>query len=82
MKAKANLVINYAEIEQAEKLNYEGPDPKYKEFEINFDISGVNCYYLNMDGNINMSLFGEAWTIMYDKELIKALDKQINKNNE
>ena len=78
MKAKSNLVINYAAIEQAESLNFEAPEPEFKEVEINFDITGVTVYYLNMDGNINISLFGELWTIIHTKELIEALDKQVN----
>lgn len=78
MKAKTEFITNGEAIEQAIKLNYEPPLPKLKAVDFNFDITGVGAFYINFDGQINMNLFGEWMTIHYTKELVKALDFQVN----
>jgi hypothetical protein len=82
MKAKTEFVSNFREIEQAQQLGYEIPNPEKVIIDFNFDLfdlNGVVAYYINQDGNINISLYGEMWTVQYDKDIIKALDKHLNK---
>jgi hypothetical protein len=79
MKAKTEFVSNFREIEQAQQLGYEIPNPEKVIIDFNFDLNGVVAYYINQDGNINISLYGEMWTVQYDKDILKALDKHLNK---
>jgi hypothetical protein len=79
MKAKTEFVSNFKEIEQAHQLGYDVPEPETTIIDFNFDVNGVVAYYINNDGNINLSLYGEMWTVQYDKDIIAALDKHINK---
>ena len=81
MKAKTEFVANFKEIEQAHQLGYDVQDPESVIIDFNFDITGVVAYYINQDGNINISLYGEMWTVQYDKAILKALDKHLNRND-
>ena len=81
MKAKTEFVSNFKEIEQAPQLGYDVPEPESVIIDFNFDITGVVAYYINQDGNINLSLYGEMWTVQYDKDILKALDKHLNRND-
>jgi|TARA_R110000823_G_scaffold268097_1_gene388032 hypothetical protein len=79
MKAKTEFCSNIKEIDQAIKLGYDVPEAESKIIDFNFDLSGVVAYYLNIEGNINISLYGEMWTIQYDKKILKELEAHINK---
>ena len=81
MKAKTEFVANFKEIEQAHQLGYDVPEPESVIIDFNFDITGVVAYYINQDGNINLSLYGEMWTVQFDKAILKALDKHLNRND-
>jgi hypothetical protein len=79
MKAKTEFVANFKDIEQALKLDITPPEPEFKNVDFTFDINAVAAYYLNQDGNINISLYGEMWTLIYNKKIIVELDKHLNR---
>ena len=79
MKAKTEFVANFKDIEQAHQLGYDVPEPETTIIDFNFDITGVVAYYINNDGNINLSLYGEMWTVQYDKKIIEKQDGQFTK---
>ena len=79
MKAKTEFLVNSKEIEQALKLDISPPEPEFKNVDFTFDLNAVAAYYINSDGNINISLYGELWTLIYNKRVIAELDKHLNK---
>ena len=78
MKGKTEFLSNQSEIEQAVKLGYDIPEPITKIVDFNFDLNGVVAFFINFEGNINISLFGEMWTIMYDKKILEELEQHLN----
>ena len=78
MKGKTEFLSNQSEIEQAVKLGYDVPEPITKIVEFNFDLNGVVAFFINFEGNINISLFGEMWSIMYDEKILEELEKHLN----
>jgi len=78
VKGKTEFLVNQSDIEQAVKLGYEIPEPVTKIIDFNFDLNGVVAFFINFEGNINISLFGEMWTILHDEKIIEALEKHLN----
>jgi len=79
MKAKTEFLVNSKEIEQALKLDISPPEPEFKNVDFTFDLNAVAAYYINSDGNINISLYGELWTLIYNKRVIVELERYLNR---
>jgi hypothetical protein len=79
MKAKTEFVANFKDIEQALKLDITPPEPEFKNVDFTFDINAVAAYYINNEGNINISLYGEMWTLIYNKKVIELLDQHLSR---
>ena len=79
MKAKTEFLVNSKEIEQALKLDISPPEPEFKNVDFTFDLNAVAAYYINSDGNINISLYGELWTLIYNKRVIVELERHLNR---
>ncbi|MDH3321519.1 MAG: hypothetical protein OEM04_00950 [Flavobacteriaceae bacterium] len=79
MKAKTEFLVNSKEIEQALKLDISPPEPEFKNVDFTFDLNAVAAYYINSDGNINISLYGELWTLIYNKRVIAELERYLNR---
>jgi len=79
MKAKTEFLVNSKEIEQALKLDISPPEPEFKNVDFTFDLNAVAAYYINNDGNINISLYGELWTLIYNKRVIIELERHLNR---
>jgi hypothetical protein len=60
---------NIEEIEKAEELGFEAPEPVYRKTEILFDIEGVYYAYINVDGNININIHQNVYTLDFNKEI-------------
>jgi hypothetical protein len=78
MKAKTEFLSNSKEIDQARKLDIALPEMEFKSVDFTFDINAVAAYYINNEGNINISLYGEIWTLLYSKKIIEQLDKHLS----
>jgi len=79
MKAKTEFLVNSKEIEQALKLDISPPEPEFKNVDFTFDLNAVAAYYINSDGNINISLYGELWTLIYNKRVVVELERHLNR---
>lgn len=79
MKAKTEFLVNSKEIEQALKLDISPPEPEFKNVDFTFDLNAVAAYYINSDGNINISLYGELWTLIHNKRVIAELERHLNR---
>lgn len=81
MKAKTILLTNGTEIDQASKLGLEIPELKYRDADFYFDITKVTLFFINDDGEINISIDGDMWTLYHTEELWKALEYQVEGNS-
>ena len=81
MRGKTEFLSNLKEIEEATRLGYNVPEEETKIIDFNFDVKGVVAYFINFDGNINISLYGEMFTLQYDEKIIEALNKHLNCND-
>lgn len=83
MIAKAIFRINGEEIkevlERNEKysLDTEIPKDKIVEDDFHFRLKDVSYVHINSDGNLNVLISGQIWSLKYNKELHSEIIKSI-----
>ena len=78
MRAKAFLLDNTDEFEEADNLGMKAPEPRWVEDEVLFDINHVTHAFKNNDVDINIYIFGSKLTLVWDKELWNKLEKRFD----
>ncbi len=73
MKAVAIFCKNYDERQQAEDLDIKLPEfiPAYEDFYFNMEY--VEAFYKNDEGNINLVIQGNTWSIKWDEKIYNQL---------
>jgi len=72
MKAKAKLIINSKQLEQSQKMGTDC-EPEFGGFDIYFDSRTITLSFVNTEGNINVWMMGQMWTLEYDEKLWETI---------
>jgi hypothetical protein len=84
MKAKAIFRSNGEEIDAVIDdnskygMNKAIPESVMSEDDFDFRLKDVSYIYVNTNGNLNVCICGELWSLKYDKELHSKIKKSLN----
>lgn len=78
MKAQARFIVNYVELDEAERLSIKPPESIWEFGELYFKLSDVSCAFITTEGNISIYISGEHWVIKFEKELWEAITRELS----